>query len=98
VDCAVGPAFAPILRRWSLGVAQADLEELERARDELGTLRPEADHLRQELERARAELDTLRPEVHRLRGRLGAMESTKFWKLRTLWFRVRRGIGLAGRE
>jgi glycosyltransferase involved in cell wall biosynthesis len=69
-DSAVGPAFQPILRRWSLQVAQADFEELERAR----------------------------AEVERLRGRIGAMESSKFWKMRAGWFRVKRAIGLPGSE
>ncbi|HVQ76670.1 MAG TPA: glycosyltransferase family 4 protein [Candidatus Binatia bacterium] len=69
-DSGVGPAFQPILRRWSLQVAQADFEELERAR----------------------------ADVERLRGRIGAMESSKFWKLRALWFRVRRTIGFPGSE
>jgi glycosyltransferase involved in cell wall biosynthesis len=70
LDSGVGPALEPVLRRWSLRVAQADFEELERAR----------------------------AEVDRLRGRIEAMESTKFWKLRRLWFRVRRAIGLSGQE
>jgi glycosyltransferase involved in cell wall biosynthesis len=69
-DPTVGPTFEPILRRWSLQVARADFEELERAR----------------------------AEVNRLRGRVDAMESSKFWKLRTRWFRIRRAIGRPGRE
>jgi hypothetical protein len=36
--------------------------------------------------------------VERLRGRIGAMESSKFWKLRAGWFRVKRAIGLPGSE
>ena len=45
----------------------------------------------EELERARGELD-------RLRGQISAMESSKFWKLRRLLFRVLRAIGLSGQE
>jgi glycosyltransferase involved in cell wall biosynthesis len=69
-DSTVGPAFEPLFHRWSLQVAQADFEELERAR----------------------------AEVDRLRGRIGATESSKFWKLRTVWFRVKRAIGRPGAE
>jgi hypothetical protein len=45
----------------------------------------------EELERARA-------DVERLRERIRAMESTKFWKLRARWFRIRRAVGWPGRE
>jgi hypothetical protein len=33
-----------------------------------------------------------------LRGRIAAMESSKFWRLRASWFRVKRALGLAAEE
>ena len=45
-----------------------------------------------------AQEETGRAEAERLRGRITAMESSKFWKVRTLWFRLKRAVGLASQE
>ncbi|MBW4630635.1 MAG: glycosyltransferase [Iphinoe sp. HA4291-MV1] len=37
-------------------------------------------------------------ELETLRNLITAMESSKFWKLRTAWFRLKRTVGLAGNE
>jgi hypothetical protein len=37
-------------------------------------------------------------ELHNLRERLAAMEKSKFWRLRQIWFRLRRLLGLARAE
>jgi hypothetical protein len=33
-----------------------------------------------------------------LHGRIAAMESSKFWKMRRLWFAVKRAVGLPREE
>jgi SAM-dependent methyltransferase len=43
-------------------------------------------------EKARAE--ELRREIAALEARLAAMEMSRFWKLRNVWWRVKRGLGL----
>jgi SAM-dependent methyltransferase len=37
----------------------------------------------------------LRGEIAKLQDRLAAMEASRFWKLRKVWFRVKRALGLA---
>ena len=66
--------------------------ELEAAhRDaELTALRSQIDRERGQLEDAHRELDRSRVEAGSLRGQIAAMESSKFWKLRQLWFAVKR--------
>ena len=44
------------------------------------------------------ERDQATEAVHRAVDRIGAMESTKFWKFRSVWFRVRRLVGFPGNE
>ncbi|NJR40924.1 MAG: glycosyltransferase [Leptolyngbyaceae cyanobacterium CSU_1_4] len=55
------------------------------AAEELQAARRQA---RQQLERSQAEAQTLR-------DRLTAIETSKFWKLRTLWFKLKRWLGLS---
>ena len=59
-----------------------------------GLLQEEED----ELGRARTELARVQAEVHDARGRITAMESTKFWKLRRIWFRLKRTLHVPGLE
>lgn len=37
-------------------------------------------------------------EIRRARGRITAVESTKFWKLRGLWFKLKRAVGVRAEE
>jgi len=37
-------------------------------------------------------------DLHDARARIAAMESSKFWKLRSGWFRVKRRLGIPGEE
>jgi FkbM family methyltransferase len=60
------------------------LQESESARTNLAT----------ELSLARGELSQLREALGLARGRVAAMESSKFWKLRRRWFRLRDLVGL----
>lgn len=66
-------------------------KELESTRVLLKTVGGERD---QALHAGRQGLDAAREAGARIR----AMENTKFWKLRNAWFRVRRVLGLPGRE
>jgi hypothetical protein len=47
---------------------------------------------------ALVEREELRAELDRLRGRVAAMESSKFWRLRRTWFRLTRAFRRPGRE
>ncbi|EGK85613.1 methyltransferase domain-containing protein [Microcoleus vaginatus PCC 9802] len=49
-----------------------------------------------ELEKTENQLINLKQELEQAQCRVVAMESSKFWKIRSAWFQVRRSLGLAG--
>ena len=49
-----------------------------------------------QLEQTQIQLENTLQEKKRLQSRILAMESSKFWKFRAAWFRVKRALGLAG--
>ena len=69
------------------------IQRLQRETVRLGTL----------METSTRELTSLRErfaqdESGQLRDRITAMESSKFWKGRTLWFQLKRALGVASKE
>lgn len=46
------------------------------------------------LRKIEAEIQNVRLELERSQNRIVAMESSKFWKLRTLWFQLKHRLGL----
>jgi SAM-dependent methyltransferase len=49
-----------------------------------------------QLERTENQLINLKQELEEAQNKVLAMETSKFWKLRSTWFKVRRKLGLAG--
>lgn len=49
-----------------------------------------------QLEKTKNQLINVKQELDRSHNRVVAMESSKFWKLRSAWFQIRRSLGLAG--
>ncbi|OCR00835.1 SAM-dependent methyltransferase [Oscillatoriales cyanobacterium USR001] len=49
-----------------------------------------------EIANNQAQKEQLQSQILRMQNRIMAMESSKFWKMRLAWFRVKRKIGLAG--
>ena len=49
-----------------------------------------------QLEQTQNHLSNLKEELNKSQNRVVAMESSKFWKIRSAWFQVRRSLGLAG--
>ncbi|MEZ2276374.1 MAG: methyltransferase [Microcoleus sp.] len=49
-----------------------------------------------QLEETEKSLNYVKAEFERSHNRILAMESSKFWRLRSAWFQVRRALGLAG--
>jgi Protein of unknown function (DUF1698) len=43
-------------------------------------------------------MSTLKTELQHAKDRIAAMETSKFWKLRTQWFKVKRWVGLGEEE
>jgi SAM-dependent methyltransferase len=52
--------------------------------------------LQMQLEKTENLLRNVKQELEQSQCRVAAMESSKFWKLRSTWFQVRRALGLAG--
>ena len=48
------------------------------------------------LNQAQQQTSLEQAEKEKAIGRVEAMESSKFWKLRSQWFQIRRSIGLTG--
>ncbi|MEG3860051.1 methyltransferase [Microcoleus sp. herbarium12] len=49
-----------------------------------------------QLEQTQNQLSDVKQELNKSQIRVLAMESSKFWKIRSAWFQVRRSLGLAG--
>jgi chromosome segregation ATPase len=106
LDYCLGRAFEPVFHRWATRAAHADLEQaradVEQARADLAQAHADVEQARADLAQAHVrlaevepELSALRSEVGFLRGGITAMESSKFWKLRRLWFRFKRAAGMS---
>jgi ElaB/YqjD/DUF883 family membrane-anchored ribosome-binding protein len=54
-----------------------------------------AEELQEVRRQARQQLDRSQAEVQTLRDRLTAIETSKFWKLRSAWFKLKRWLGLS---
>ncbi|MFM9265001.1 methyltransferase [Tychonema sp. BBK16] len=52
--------------------------------------------VKQQLDEAEKYLIYVKKEVERSHNLIQAMKTSKFWQLRTAWFKVRRALGLAG--
>jgi hypothetical protein len=92
LDYCLGRAFEPVFHRWATRAAHADLE---RARADVEQARADLARAHVRLAEVEPELSALRSEVGFLRGGITAMESSKFWKLRRLWFRFKRAAGMS---
>jgi hypothetical protein len=84
---------------------QAAQAELEQTRQTLRMALEEARQAREdhaatstELEQTRQSLRTALEEARQARARITSMESSKFWKLRRIWFRLKRCVGLGMNE
>ena len=51
-----------------------------------------------QLQQTQAQLQQTQVALEQAQGTITAMESSKFWKLRTTWFRLKKLIGMAGDE
>ncbi|HVG11247.1 MAG TPA: hypothetical protein VNM67_26320, partial [Thermoanaerobaculia bacterium] len=64
---------------------------LESARNDVSVLHRELKAAGERLAEVQARADA---ETGGLRARIAAMESSRFWKMRNAWFRLKRGVGL----
>jgi glycosyltransferase involved in cell wall biosynthesis len=76
---------------------QAELEQthsqLQSNQAELEQTRSQLQSNQAELEQTRSQLQSNQAELERSQLKINAIESSKFWKLRRVWFRVKRILG-----
>ncbi|MBW4418865.1 MAG: hypothetical protein KME13_06500 [Myxacorys californica WJT36-NPBG1] len=63
--------------------------EFEHSQQQLHHTQAEFEHSQQQLHHTQAKVSDLHEQVQRLHEHVQAMESTKFWKLRAFWLRVK---------
>ncbi|HAT12646.1 MAG TPA: SAM-dependent methyltransferase [Microcoleaceae bacterium UBA11344] len=75
---------------------QETQNQLLRTQKQLQDTQSELISVQTQLEHTQHRLANVKKEQERSHNRVLAMESSKFWQLRTAWFKVRRAFGLAG--
>src|SRR4028118_2070972 len=82
-----------------LMITQSQLQETQTqlisAHTQLEQTQKELISVQTQLERTENQLINLKQELEQAQNRVLAMETSKFWKLRSTWFKVRRKLGLA---
>jgi hypothetical protein len=97
----VGSASGSAEGRPTNELTGSDPEFCRRLQDQLEPLHfdfTRAEYMRDELAKCRSELSELQQQLQYARDRITAMESSKFWKLRRLWFRLKRAVGRGNDE
>ncbi len=78
-----------------LGYAQSQLQHTQA---ELGYAQSQLQHTQAELEYFQFLNNQHQVELQQIQGRITAMETSKFWKLRKAWFKVKKSLGLKTEE
>jgi len=83
-----------------LMITQTELQQtksqLISAHTELEQTQTQLISVQTQLEKTENQLTNLKQELEKVQNRVLAMETSKFWKLRSTWFKIRRKLGLAG--
>lgn len=84
---------------------QPNPAELQVVQSQVHALQEQVNHVQEQLKLARNQLRKTKEELEQTQGRLGeaegmveAMKTSKFWKLRSSWFRFKRKLGLPTNE
>src|SRR6476661_1366992 len=89
-----------MITQTKLEESQTDLQEaqtkLVSAQTQLEQTQNQLVSVQTQLEKTENQLINLKQELEQAKCRVLAMESSKFWKIRSAWFQVRRSLGLAG--
>jgi glycosyltransferase involved in cell wall biosynthesis len=70
-------------------------EQLQEVRAELEKTKSQMQEVYTEIERIKFQMQEVDAEAKRAKSLVTAMETSKFWKLRKLWFKVKKKIGLS---
>jgi len=83
-----------------LMITQTKLEEFQTklvlAQTQLAQTQNQLESIQTQADQTENQLINVKQELEQAHNRVSAMETSKFWKLRSAWFQVRRSLGLAG--
>jgi O-antigen biosynthesis protein len=68
--------------------------QLQHAQTELERSQSQLQHTQTELERSQSQLQHTQTELERSQSTIAAIDISKFWQMRKIWFKFRRAIGL----
>ena len=83
--------FSPVGDGWWL-------QSYNKSRFPLSLQQPDPEKLKERLRKTKDKLNQTQSELERLQSRIAAMETSKFWKLRSSWFKLKRSLGLTNEE
>lgn len=97
------PCYNPHLTRCRLDYSiripdKATEPQVQALRHQLERTRTELKHLETQLQETQTSLAEVQREKQRAIARVEAMETSKFWKLRSRWFKLRRLVRVPGQE
>jgi len=85
--------------REQLAIASAQYQsQLSHLEAELQRCQAQCEAQTEELERRQQQIQMMDAQIQMFDNRIRAMESSKFWKLRTKWFKLKRAMGLPADE
>lgn len=96
-DCTVGPATQSVVQAIAWGCVSKELQQTQATlayrEERLRVLRDRIQALKQHLDAQNHDVQALKQELLIKAEELEAMKSSKFWKLRMLWMKVRSRLG-----
>lgn len=95
-DCRLGPATQSITKAIALGCLSKELQQVQTAlhhrEERLRVMRDRIQTLRQQLDVQGSEVQALKKALSLKNGEVDAMKTSKFWKLRMIWMKVRTAL------
>lgn len=79
-------------------LTQTEQAVLQNARTRIQNLEAELEKKRGRLQLRKENLELKKAELAEARGQIAAMESSKFWKIRKIWFNVKRLFGVENQD
>ena len=81
-----------------LGQVSGQLAQFSQTSEQLIKSKQTSEQLQMQIQQQQEQLTHTSVELQRAREEISAMKTSKFWKLRTKWFKLKKTIGLPGEE
>jgi len=76
----------------------SELEKIQSEREQLQQTQAQLEQTQAQLEQTQAQLEQTQAQLEQEQETITTISSSKFWKLRTAWFKLKRAIGLTEQE